>query len=126
MADAEATRAARKTAVGDERDLFAHPLPVERGGGRQHLTHTGATLGAFVTDHDHRTFGDLAILDRLERLFLAIEHPCRAFEAQPLHARDLHDRAVGRQRAAQPDNAASRRSEEHTSELQSLMRNPYA
>src|SRR3546814_7590551 len=55
MADAEATRAARKTAVGDERDLFAHPLPVERGGGRQHLTHTGATLGAFVTDQDRKS-----------------------------------------------------------------------
>src|SRR3546814_20375686 len=51
MADAEATRAARKTAVGDERDLFAHPLPVERGGGRQHRTPHGAPIGAFVTDH---------------------------------------------------------------------------
>src|SRR3546814_13744352 len=61
MADAEATRAARKTAVGDERALFAHPLPVERGGGRPHLPHTGATLGAFVTDPDHRPFGVLAI-----------------------------------------------------------------
>src|SRR3546814_14039527 len=108
MADAEATRAARKTAVGDERDLFAHPLPVERGGGRQHLTHTRATLGAFVTDHDHRTFGDLAILDRLARLFLAIEHPCRAFHAQPLPARHLHTLDARLRVSAQPATTASR------------------
>src|SRR3546814_15495180 len=102
MADAEATRAARKTAVGDARDLFAHPLPVERGGGRQHLTHTGATLGAFVTDHDHRPFGDLALRDRLERLFLAIEHAYRAFEAQPLHASDLNYHSIRPKRPAPP------------------------
>ena len=108
MADAEAARRAREAPVGDQRDFLAHALAVERGGGRQHLAHARAALGAFVADDDDRAFLDLARLDGREAIFLAFEHLRRAAELQPLHAGDLDDRAVGRQRAAQADDTAGR------------------
>jgi hypothetical protein len=46
MADAEAAGRAGEAAVGDQRDLAAHALAVERRRGRQHLAHAGAALAA--------------------------------------------------------------------------------
>ena len=56
MADAEAARGAREAAVGDQRDLLADALAVERRRGRQHLAHAGAALGALVADDDDVAF----------------------------------------------------------------------
>src|SRR5665213_1377047 len=52
VADAEAAGRAREPAIGDECDLVAHPLPVERCRGRQHFAHAGAALGPFVADDE--------------------------------------------------------------------------
>ena len=57
MADAEAARCAGEAAIGDERDLIAAPLAVNRRCGRQHFAHAWAALGAFVSNHE-----DFAIL----------------------------------------------------------------
>ena len=57
VADAEAARGAGEAAVGDQRDLVAHALAVERRRGRQHLAHAGAALGALVADDE-----DVAVL----------------------------------------------------------------
>ena len=73
MADAEAARGAGEAAVGDQRDLVAHALAVERGRGRQHLAHAGAALRALVADDEHVAFLVLARLDRGEGILLAVE-----------------------------------------------------
>ena len=56
MADAEAARAAGEAAVGDQRDLLADALAVERRGGRQHLAHAGAAARALVADDEDLAF----------------------------------------------------------------------
>src|SRR3569832_1454219 len=95
MADAEAARCAREPPVGDERNLVAHALAVERRRGRQHFAHARAALGALVADDENLAFLIGTIVDRLEALLFGIEHACRADEALALEAGDLHDRTVG-------------------------------
>ena len=56
VADAEAAGGAGEAAVGDQRDLLAHALAVERRGGGEHLAHAGAALGALVADDDDVAF----------------------------------------------------------------------
>jgi hypothetical protein len=73
MADAEAAGGAGKPSVGDERNLVAHALAVERSGRRQHLAHARATLGALVADHQNLAFLVRAIGHSFEALFLGIE-----------------------------------------------------
>ena len=109
VADAEAARAAGEAPVGDERDLLAGALAVERRRRRQHLAHAGAALGALVADDDDVAVLVLARLDRREGVFLAVEDARRAAELQLLQAGDLHDRALGRERALEADDAAGRR-----------------
>src|SRR5689334_15393919 len=52
MADAEAARRAREAAIGDERDLAAGALTVERCRRRQHLTHARPAARPFVADDE--------------------------------------------------------------------------
>src|SRR5829696_6229917 len=69
MADAEAARGAGKTPIGDERHFVAHPLPVKRRRGREHLAHTGAAARALVADDQHLAFFIFFIFYRLEAGF---------------------------------------------------------
>ena len=64
MADAEAARRAGEAAVGDERDLVAHALAVERRRGGEHLAHAGAAARALVADDEHLAFLVVACLRR--------------------------------------------------------------
>ena len=110
VADAEAAGGAREAAVGDERDLVAHALAVERGGGREHLAHAGAALGALVADDEHVAF----LVARACRRTRSTPPRCRRRapgrrSAEFFMPGDLHDRAVGREVAAQRDDAAGRR-----------------
>src|SRR6185312_14630212 len=73
MADTEAARRAGEAAVGDERDLLAHALAVERRRGRQHLAHARTAARTLVADDEHVAFLVGAVLDRLEAGFLAVE-----------------------------------------------------
>src|SRR5713226_2905093 len=52
MADAEAARRAGEAAVGDQRDLAAGALAVERRRGRQHLAHAGPAARPLVADDE--------------------------------------------------------------------------
>ena len=109
MADAEPARRARKASVGDQRDLVGQSLAIQRRRGRKHLAHARPALGPFVADDDDLALVDRARLDGGEGVFLAIEAPRRAFELQAVHARDLHDRAIGGDVALEPHDAAGRR-----------------
>src|SRR6185437_12611277 len=109
MANTKSARAAGEAAVGDERNRLAGTLTVERRRRRQHLAHAGAADRALVANDDDVAFVVLAGIDRRERLFLAVEYPRRAAELQLLQSRHLHDGAVGRERASETDDAASRR-----------------
>ena len=111
MADAEAAGGAGEAAVGDQRHLLAHALAGERRGRRQHLAHAGAADRALVADDDDVALVVGALLHRGEGVLLALEDPRRAGEdlLGLAHAGDLHDRALGREVALEPDDAAGRR-----------------
>src|SRR2546430_1611559 len=107
MADTEAAGGAREPAVGDQGDLAAHPLPRQRRRGREHLPHAGAAARPLIADHDDLAFLVGLVLDGLEGVLFAIEAAGRSGEFQLRHARDLHDRALGREIALQADHTAS-------------------
>ena len=104
MSDAEAARRAGETSVGDEGDLAAHALAVERGGRRQHLPHAGAALGALIADHEHVAFPVLAFLDGFEAGFFAVETTRRTGKFQLTHAGNLNDGTLGREIALEADD----------------------
>src|SRR5262249_50299867 len=89
MADAEPAGRAGEAAVGDERDLVAHALAVQRRGGGQHLTHAGAAARSLVADHQNLAFAIFLLADRLEAGLLAVEAARRAGELQVGHAGHL-------------------------------------
>src|ERR1700685_882109 len=109
MADAKTARRAGETAVGDQRDLAAHALTVERSGGRQHFTHAGAAFRALITDNQHVAFPVRLVLDGFEASFLAVEAARRPGETQARHAGNLNTGAVGREMALKAHHAAGRR-----------------
>src|SRR5512144_2346278 len=106
MADAKAAGRAREAAVGDERHLVAHALAVERSRGREHLAHAGAAFGALVADDEHLALLVALGAHRGEGILLAIEAAGRPAELKPLHAGDLDDGAVRRERALEADDAS--------------------
>src|ERR1700682_128514 len=109
MADAKAAGSAGETAVGDQRDLAAHALTVERSGGRQHFTHARAAFRTLVTDDQHVAFPVRPVLDGFEASFLAVEAARRPAETQACHAGNLNDGAVGREITFETNDAAGRR-----------------
>src|SRR4029077_7687036 len=84
----------------------AHALTIERGRGRQHLTHAGAAFGPFVTDHEYVAFPVFLILHRLETRFLPIKAARGASKLQARHPSNLNDGALRREVALEPDDAA--------------------
>src|ERR1700730_6181658 len=109
MADAKTARRAGEPAVGDQRDLAAHALTVERSGGRQHFTHAGTAFRALVTDDQHVAFPVRPVLDGFEASFLTIEATRRPAETQARHAGNLNDRALGREITFETNDATGRR-----------------
>src|SRR6516225_11379021 len=71
--DAEAARRAGKAAVGNQRDLGAHALSVQRGRGGEHFAHAGPALGPLVADDEHVAFLILTIFHRFEAGFFAVK-----------------------------------------------------
>ncbi len=53
MADDEAVGSAGEAAVGHQGHVLAQPRPHDRRGGREHLGHAGAALGALIADDHH-------------------------------------------------------------------------
>src|ERR1700729_1628686 len=109
MADAKTARRAGEAAIGDQRDLAAHALTVERSGGRQHCTHAGAAFRALISDDQHVAFPVRPVLDRFEASFLAIEAARRPGETQACHAGNLNDGAFRREITSETNDAAGRR-----------------
>ena len=60
VADHHAPGAAGEAAVGDQAHALAQALADQRAGGRQHLGHARAALGAQVAQHHHVAGDDLA------------------------------------------------------------------
>src|SRR2546430_3002535 len=56
MADAETASGSGEAPVGDQRNLPAHALSIEGGGGCQHFSHPRPAFGAFVADYEHVAF----------------------------------------------------------------------
>ncbi len=110
MPDAEAARAARKAAVGDQRHLLAQPLAIERRGGRQHLPHARAALGSLIADDDDRP-----LLDRIAASTAAKASSSRSnTRAVPVNWRRFIPATFtiapsGASEPRQPDHAAGRR-----------------
>src|SRR5580693_8861461 len=109
MADAKTARRAGEPAVGDQRDLAAHALTVERSSGRQHFTHAGAAFRALVTDDQHVAFPVRPVFDGYEASFLAVEAARRPAETQARHAGNLNDGALGREITFETNDATGRR-----------------
>src|ERR1043166_2650958 len=61
VADAKSERGAGEAPVGDQRELAAGALAVERGGGREHLAHAGAAARSLEADHQHVALAVLEI-----------------------------------------------------------------
>src|ERR1035437_9655601 len=109
MADAEAAGGAGEAAVGDQRDLIALTLAIERSRGREHLAHAGTTTRALIADHQHIAVLIFLVLDRVEAGFLAVEAARRAGEPERRrHAGHFHDGAFRREIALHADHAAGR------------------
>src|SRR5215208_8241996 len=111
MADAEAAGRAREATVGDESDLVAHALAVERCRRGEHLAHTGTAARPFVADHQDLAFLVLARGNSLEAGLLAVEAAGRTPEHLLVarHAGHLHDGSLRSEIALQPDDAAGGR-----------------
>src|SRR5262245_24877745 len=97
MADAEAARGAGEAPVGDEGDLVAHALSIDRRRGRQHFAHAGTAARPLIADDQHIAFLVLALCHRLETSLFRIEATRRAGELQLFHAGHFDDGAFGRE-----------------------------
>ena len=102
----EAVAAAGEAAIGDQRDIGAQALAHQRRGGAQHLAHAGSAAGTLVANHQHITLDHAAVENRLQRLFLGMEHARRTRETQAFLAGDLRHRTLGCQVAAQDHQVA--------------------
>ncbi len=109
MTHAEPARAAGEPPVGDQRDMLAHILPVNRGGGGEHFAHARTAFWSFITNHQHVALFIRPRLHGGETILLAVETKRRAGETLLLQPRHFHDRGIRRQIAFQPDHAAGLR-----------------
>ena len=97
VANGSAAGSAGEAAIGDEGHGLVQLHAGQSGGGVEHLTHTGAALGAFVADDHHVARDDLARIDGGDGRFLAVEDAGRAGVLLHLggHGAALDDAAIG-------------------------------
>ena len=108
VADHEAVRRARESAVRDERDRLREPLADDGGGDVQHLAHPRPAGRPLVADDDDVAGQDRAGLDGGEARLLGVEDARGAAVHEPVVARELDDGALRRQVAVQDAQAAGR------------------
>src|SRR5204862_1428689 len=99
-------RRAREASVGQKRDRVAQSRSDNGGGDREHFAHPGASRRTLVADDHDVARLDGLMLDRLERLLLAVEHACRASVARALGARQLEDGTLRGQVAEENDESS--------------------
>src|SRR6185295_17226757 len=73
MTDAEATRGAREAAIGDQRHLVPHALPVKSSRRRQHLAHARPAARSLIADDQDIAFLVPAVAYRLETGLFGVE-----------------------------------------------------
>ena len=93
----KSVRAAGETPVSNQRHIFAHAGAHNRCSARQHLRHARPALRSFVADHDHIAFLDFMPLQRGKHGLLLVKHARRAGKLFAFLARDLCNRASGRE-----------------------------
>src|SRR5579872_6027626 len=108
MSNTETARRTGEAAIGDKRDLIGKPLPVQSRGRRQHFTHSGAALRAFVADYDYVARLVVARLHGGECIFLTIEYARRTAVLQMFQASDFDDCTLRRETAGEADDPACR------------------
>ncbi len=106
IADHHAAGGAGEAAIGEQRDLLAHALPVDQRGHRKHLAHARPALGTFVANHQHFALRIRARRNHGGAVFLAVEHARPAAELQVLESGDLDERAIGREVALEHHQSA--------------------
>ena len=108
MPDDEAVATARKTPVGDQRDLVAETATHDRPRGTQHLAHAWPAPRALVADDDHIARFDAAREYRRGGALLAVEDTRPPGEREAFLTGDLRHRTLGRDIAAQHDQMTVR------------------
>ena len=111
MSDGGTTGRAREASVSDECHVLIQSHTGDRRGGRQHLTHTGAACGAFVTNDHHVALDDLAGVDGGNGFFLALVYLGGTFMHKHFgcHGASLDHAAVGCQISAKNRDTAGLR-----------------
>src|SRR6476660_1615459 len=84
IADAHPPRGSGKAAVGDEGNLFTHPLPVDKGGDTQHLSHPRPSDRAFIADDQNLTCQVSTVANSVDARLLVFENPRGSFEHETL------------------------------------------
>ena len=98
----------RKAAVRHERDAVGEARPDECRRNREHFPHAWPALWTFVPNHHDVAGPDAPALHRVERGFLAVEHPRGPPMLHQVVPGHLDHAAVGCQVAAQHDEPAVR------------------
>ena len=80
VADAQPGGAAGEAAVGEQQHVLAQAGALDGAGDGEHLAHARAALGALVADDDDVAGDDRAVLQRVHRGALAVEHAGGALE----------------------------------------------
>src|SRR5450759_4503053 len=96
MPDHHAVSAAGETTIGDKADGIAQTFADDGRGGRQHLAHTGAALGAFITDDHHIARFYFTREDGFHARLFRIEHARRSGDLVQLDTGDLRHRTFRR------------------------------
>jgi len=78
MPDRSSAACAGKPTVGDQRNGLIQFHTRQCTGRVEHFTHAGAALWPFVTDHNDVAIVDSAVINGVNRLFLAVEDTGRA------------------------------------------------
>ena len=82
MTDGCATACAAETPVCNQCNAFIQLHPCQSTRRVQHFTHTGATLGAFISDDNNISGMDAACVDGCDGILFAVKHTRRACMAQ--------------------------------------------
>ncbi len=105
MTDAEPVRTAAESSVGDEGAVRSASDTLHRAGHREHLAHARSALGAFVADDHDGLWLDFVGHDGHHRLVLTVKDARGSLKGECVHAGDLGDGALGRQRTGQHRDA---------------------
>src|SRR5262249_51518669 len=95
IADAHPARRTGEAPVGDQGNLLAHPLAVDKRGHPEHFAHAGTADRTFVADHQHLAGDIVAVADRFDTGLFVLEYPGRALKTQASQAGNLDDGTIG-------------------------------